>query len=352
MDALFPLKLNIPDDLELDNYEPLIINTKEEKDEKIICFILSFQEKTEEIKIDTRNKIYPLGKIIKNEIPQYIYYIEAYFSNSTIKIETSKNASFIKLENFEFSSKKNFLFNKFYISYENNFEYKSKMLNCFDIYEEFEIYYKIHSEQQNMNSLNSLIKSTINKIKNVPKEYDFYLFLVIFIKAPYELIKNNIDNILINLKNKGDLTKISKNELYNVINNIKEKRIILIICLIYMILSEQKIEEIQDFLQRNGIKIMELIYCMDKYKNIFLHSLKLFPDYSFIINNASSLEDCKIILKCSKNLVDFVYSVNANKEFILKHIRNAKINNILLLNDFFDIENEFDQKFGEDFYFK
>ena len=67
--------------------------------------------------------------------------------------------------------------------------------------------------------------------------------------------------------------------------NRKIKRIRLIICLIYMILSEQKIEEIQDFLQRNGIKIMKLIYCMDKYKNIFLHSLKLFPNYSFIINN-------------------------------------------------------------------
>ena len=206
--------------------------------------------------------------------------------------------------------------------------YKSNMLNCFDISEGFEIYYKIHSEQQNMNSLNSLIKSTINKIKNFPNKYHFYLFLVIFIKAPYQLIKNNIDNILINLKYEGDITKISKNELYNVVNKLKEKRIILIIYLIYIILSEQNFEEIQDFLQKNGIKIMELIYCMDKYKNIFLHLLKIFPNYTFIINNSNSLEDCKIILKCSKNLVDFIYSVNESKEFILKHIKNAKINNI------------------------
>ena len=108
MHALFPLKVNIPDDLELDNYDPLLINTKEEKEkvEIIICFILTFPDKTEEIRIDSRNKIYPLGKIIKNEITQYIYYIEAYFSKSTIKIETSKNASFIKLENFESNSKK------------------------------------------------------------------------------------------------------------------------------------------------------------------------------------------------------------------------------------------------------
>ena len=158
MDDLFHLKVNIPDEFEQDNSEHLIVSN-------IVCFIFSTQDKAEAIRIDSLNKIYPLGNIIKNEKTHYIYYIETYSSNPEIKIEISKKPSFFKLEDFEFNSNKNFLFNKFYK--QNNFLYE---LNCFDIYEEFEIYYKIHSSNKNINSLNSLYESAINEIKNVPNK--------------------------------------------------------------------------------------------------------------------------------------------------------------------------------------
>ena len=337
MDDLFPLKVNIPDEFEQDNSEHLIVSN-------IVCFIFSTQDKAEEIRIDSLNKIYPLGNIIKNEKTHYIYYIETYSSNPEIKIEISKKPSFFKLEDFEFNSNKNFLFNKFYK--QNNFLYE---LNCFDIYEEFEIYYKIHSSKKNINSLNSLYESAINEIKNVPNKCEFDLFLNIFMKAPLKLIQNNIDNILVNLKNKGDLTRISKNALFKVVNNLKEKRIVLIIFLIYMLLSEQNMEEIEDYLQNNGISIIELICCLDNYKNLFLNSLRLFPNYSSVINNTNSLDKLKVILKCSKNLPDFIYSVDSNKEFISKYMKSDIKN--LKLNDFFDLEKEFNQKFEENFYF-
>ena len=347
MDSLFPLKVNIPDKLELDNYDRFN-KFKKKKEEIMICFLFSTSTKVEEIKIYSENKIYPLGEIIKNGKNLFIYYIEVVYSNIKIKIDISKNPIFIKLEETELNCKKNFLFNKNYLDINNQYIDK---LNCFDINEEFEIYYRIHSEKKNMNSLKSLTNSILYKIKDCVEECNFSLFLIVFMEAPSDLINQGIDTFLSKIRKKGDLVNISKKELYKVINYYKKERIVLIIFLIYMILSQQNIEEFEEFLNANNIYIDEVIYCLDIYKNLFLHSLQLFPNYNYLINNAISLEKLKIVLKCSINLTDFINSVNENKEFIAKIINKEVKSNALILNYFFNLEIEFNQKFNEDFYF-
>mgnify|MGYP007102002258 CR=1 FL=1 len=119
---------------------------------------------------------------------------------------------------------KNFLFNQYLYDKEDK---KIDKLNCFDIYEEFEIYYRIHFEKKNNKSLNWLISSVIINIKSGNEESDFSLFLILFIKNKLIVsnIKQNIDydNLLTNIKNKGDLSKISKNELRNIVTSEKKR---------------------------------------------------------------------------------------------------------------------------------
>ena len=83
--------------------------------------------------------------------------------------------------------------------------------------------------------------------------------------------------------------------------------------LIYILLSGQNFEEIEKFLE---IDLEELINCLEKYKNLFLHSLQLFPKYNFLFEIADSLYQIKTILKCSNSLTDFIYSLNENKNNI------------------------------------
>ena len=112
--------------------------SKREVNDKIICFLFSSEAKIEDIKIDTKNEIYPFGKSVKDEKTLNIYYIEAIFSNSNIKIDIGKNSFFLKLDNIKFHKSKIFLFNKDLIDENNR---KIGKLNCFDINEEFDLYY-------------------------------------------------------------------------------------------------------------------------------------------------------------------------------------------------------------------
>ena len=397
MDALFPIKVHIPD--EQNFYTNLFQRTG------IICFLFSSGVKIEEKNIKTINKIYPLGEIVKNEKALYIYYIEALCCSNIIINTTEYNSFLMKINNKDINFQKNFFFNKSLFDKEDKIINK---LNCFDIYEEFEIYYRIHYDNKNKKSLNLLIISTMNIIKDDDKEIsNFSFFLTILKKDTLNLIKTeDLDKILKNIKNIGDLTKISKDELYNIFDARKKEKILNIIILIYMLLSEQNFEEIKikEFCEVNDLKEEELINYLEKYKNLFLYSLQLFPKYNFLFKISHSLYQIKTILKCSNSLSDFIYSINETKEDIIKILSNVKkykkkeddkayktkkkdkktektpkeknekmddkkiaeekkeeemkderkeykiANPKLILNDFFDLEIAFNQEFDENFY--
>ena len=378
----------------------------------LICFLLSSEDKIEEIKIDTKNEIYPSGEKVKDGKTLNIYYIEALFSNSNIKIDVSKKSFFLKLESIQLNVSKTFLFNKDLFDKDNK---KIGKLNCFDINEEFDIYYQFHSKEKNLKQLNSLISSTKNIIKNDEENSNFSFLVNIIMKDSFNLLNNKIsEDILLNIKKKGDLTKIPKEKLYDIYNNRKNEKILQIIIVIYMILSEQDIEEIVKFLETNKIRVVELISYFDKFENLFLNSINLFPKYTFLFDYADSFNKIKTIFKCSKNLTDFIYSLNAKKETITSFLdneekeeedkgkmakenmkdkvkffpekekkekkeekeekeekkqndkfknpmkANTNINKIhckmekeikkLILNDFFDLEKAFDPEFDENFY--
>ena len=312
MENLFPIKI------EVDDYSDFLYPFFRSR--FATCFIFSSQVKEKEIRIDDKNKIYNLGEIKKNEITFYIYYIEfyGYLPESGINIKIPGDSLYIKAN--ENNNKKNFLFNQFLFDKDNK---KKCKLNFFDIYEEFEIYYRIHYDQKNKNknSLKYLISSTIYLFKNNKEESSFSFFLTVLIKDTEKIFINIFneekDNILLNIKNKGDLTKI-KNEEIKLLFMLKINYKYEDVCLIYMILSEN-IVELKQLLKDNNISNL-MFKCLKKYKNLFSNSLKLFPDFSFLINMSDSLDKIKIILKCSNSLTDFIYLLNEKKEIISNYI--------------------------------
>ena len=180
---------------------------------KRLNFLFAYDSKISEIKIDTKKyKIYQLGEIIKENISFMTYYIEIFgVIELPIEIKILDKIFLIKADDIKHEIY--FLFNQSLFDKNNK---KIEKLNNFDIYEEFETYYRIHSEKKNMNSLNLLISSTINLLKSNKEESNFTLFLTLFIKEHSQL-KENIEPILKNMKNKGDLNRISNDELYKII---------------------------------------------------------------------------------------------------------------------------------------
>ena len=83
------------------------------------------------------------------------------------------------------------------------------------------------------------------------------------------------------------------------------------------------------------------------FEKIYKNTVQLFPRFTPLLKMARSFDKIKSILKCSKNLVDFIYFINEEKEFILKYIDEK---NCLRIEDFFDLEWAFKQQFDEDYY--
>ena len=345
MDALFPLKIDIPD-----------ISEKKESSQSLLFYLPKILEEpttrvnflfTREAKIKRikyyKNNIYLLGELTKNDKPILIYYIESFYTiGKGIEIEFLNNSVFIKCDNKK-KGEESFLFNQDLFDKNNK---KIDKLNIFDIYEEFEIYYRIHSEKKNVNSLKLLISSTLNLLKSSKEEANLTLFLALFIKEHSFMIgKVNLDEILLNMKNKGDLTKISNDVLYKIIDANKQNKKYIEIYFIYLILS-QKVETIHMLLKDGCLNEQLIFYYLEKYKMIFSHSVQLFPKFEFLIEISNSFDKIKSILKCSNDLVDFIYFLNEEKEFIIKYIDKK---NCLRIDDFF-YSSEFIQIFDEDFY--
>ena len=150
-------------------------------------------------------------------------------------------------------------------------------------------------------------------------------------------------NILLNINKKGDLSKISKDELYKIFA--KPEKNYLIIELIYCVF--QDLERLKILISDFNNKIL-LFECIQQFNLLFSNSFKLFPNYIFLIDIAKSINDIKSILKCSNKLTDFIYLINEKKEYIIKFIEKE---NEIVLTDFFNISKAFNESFDDHFYF-
>ena len=210
MDDLFTLKYDIPDN-NMNSYETsygkILSIYGISRLKKVICFLLSYEVNETILISATYNKNYHLGNINRNQKTISINYIELPYRDSDDLVIKINNKSLFIEENKD-NNDKIFLFNSFL--YEGKDKNNKRKLNCFNINEEFEIYYKIHSEK-NKYSFGYLTKSAINLIKNKDPCVDFSFFLTLFIKKDVKF--ESIPDIIKNIKKKGDLTKISKEDL-------------------------------------------------------------------------------------------------------------------------------------------
>ena len=337
METLFPIKINIPD--MNDNEKPFSYFFKIPIR---LNFLFTCETNIKEIKIVEYKKIFQIGEIIKENKKSFsIYYIEIFDQiGKDIEIKFLDKTFLIKTNDTKLGV--SFLFNQSLFDKNNK---KIDKLNIFDIYEEFEIYYRIHSEKKNMNSLKLLISSTLNYLKANKEESNFTLFLTLFIKEHSQII-NNIDDILVNMKNKGDLKRISHDELYKIVLANKKNEKYMEIYLIYIILS-QKTELINALLKDGYLNEQSIFDCLKKYIKIFSNSVQLFPKFTPLLKLANSFDKIESILKCSKDLIDFIYFINEEKELILKYIDEKYC---LRIENFFDLEWAFKQQFDEDYY--
>ena len=296
MENLFPLKIKIPDSRYSFYFHP----------ENFICFILSSEAKEKEILIKKDKNIYFLGEIKKNEKTFNIYYIEIYESDSkTLNIKIRNDYFNIKTDE-KIDGRKMFLFNKFLLDKE---EKKITKLNFFDIYEEFEFYYRIHFEQKNQYSLKSLISSAINIFKKDCEEANLSFLLTILIKDSFNIIDSKkFEKILLNIKYKGDLNKILSKEIKSYCETRKCKEIYLI----YIILSEKN-EEFKNLLLINYLSKKMIFECFEKYNSLFKRFTQLFPIKNFLFEICDSFSDIKIIMASSDNLIDFIILLNEKK---------------------------------------
>ena len=335
MDSLFPIKIDIPDSKNQKSFVPYYIF---HRNNNKICFLLSSNDKI--IEIHVKNHNYFLGEIKKDEKVFYIYYVEIFdiSQNSNIKIDIADKSFFLHPN--KNTLEVEFIFNNFLYDKEDK---KICKLNFFDIYEEFEIFYRIHSEKKNVNSLEWLISSCANIIKKEGKESNLSFFFIIFIKD--QSIFNPNDDILINIINKGDLTRISKDEFYKItVGSEKYIHLYLIYLFFFPYCKELKKLLVE---KKNSKQIM--LECMKKYKFLFSNTIQLYPEYSFLMSLSESLNELKIILKCSKNLSDLIYIINENKIAISRLLK--KDNKSIIIEEIFNLEMAFNESVDDNFYF-
>ena len=331
MDSLFPIKIDIPDiDLNTIYQDQGFFGGKRTS----ICFIIS-REENESLKImNGKNKVYNLGKIEKGQKNVYIDYIEIFESGDSTDISIEINNKILFIKDIKLNGEQIFIFNNLLLKDKNK---NIRKLNFFSFKEVFEIYYKIHSEK-NKNSMKFLSNSIINFCQTNDSDIDFSFFITIFTK---KLIRNElkvIEPILMNIKKVGDLTIISKKDLYQIV---QDNENILIIKLIYMML--QDVEELLKTIIDNKIAKQILFKYLGKM-NYFFGILELYPKYSFLIDISESIKEIKIILKCSKNFCDLIDIINEKKNKISELLKNDKETIMIESYKIKDFYKVFDEK--------
>ena len=173
MKSLFPLKIDIPDfKSNLDYFSRMML-----RQNIAVCFLFSSEVKLKDIKIENRNKIYPLREIIENGKTLSVFYIEVYdIQNLTFKIEipTFTNPVFVKIDKDKLRDGENklfFLYNESLYDKENKV---IKRLNCFDILDKSPIFF-IFFKIVKISSLNG--KYSFINIFNKKEKFDSSLLL-------------------------------------------------------------------------------------------------------------------------------------------------------------------------------
>ena len=305
------------------------------KTKNVQIYFLFTYDKKQEPNIEIPSFKVNSFNIMHKDIPTKLYQIIGIIEKNPIKILIDKKPYLLIIKDIK-EGKTYFLFNQALL-YIENLNIKIK-LNYFDINEEFDIFF------ENIQQKDILIDFTLNMLKEGNENSTFGLFLTLFIKIDYlyHLIK---EDILLKIKHVGNLSGIDSQNLEKLseIRNLKN------IFLIYNILLDN-IERLKD--NKNVI-----LYYLEKYNNLFINSLKLYPKYSFLIQESDSLEKIKSILKYSADLVDFMNIINENKEHISRLIKELNKGeafcdkkNLIIINEIFDIKNIFNEKFNEDFY--
>lgn len=273
-------------------------------------FLLSIINGIEEIKysiLDFKYKALHIGSIKKEDISLKIICVKIYclVARCNVKLKIDQ-----QLYSLVLNPGINFTFDHFVNEQTNKNKVK---LNCFDIYEEFYIYSRLIPNYDNKSLL---INKALNIFETNKQNFSFSFFINILIYSiENQITINEIEKILLNIKEKGDLTKIYKKDLvpYIKVNKISSINDAFIILTIY-----KKNDLLILFKEKNIFTVL------NNYPNLFLHSLQLFPDFSFLIKKAESINDLKIILKCSIGLFDMISIINENKEYIMGNIIKNK----------------------------
>ena len=259
-------------------------------------------------------------------------FINRYKEKFTLEIMIDNKEFILNVD--KVTKKTNFLFDQKIIDKNTKEE---KRLNCLNINEEFDIYYNYFKDK---NDLESLIKSTLALLDE--EKYSSFSFLFhIFSKCHHYISKLGINNILLKIKYKGNLSKYDNQNLYK---SIPEEFHFSPILIIYYIFND--IFKLKKFIDINENNIITTINFLYKYSNLFDKALEIFPAYSFLIDKAETIEKIKIVLKCSNNFSNFIYMINEKKEHISKYITDK----LIIINDFFDLNNIFNEPFNNNFY--
>ena len=171
-------------------------------EDKYIYFLVS-DENNKKIEIPQKFmlKTYEIGNIVWNKRPirveLFIIFIPTDNSQELeINVKFELAPFILKIRNIQ--NKKTILFNQS-IFEERNPKNIIK-LNCFDIYEEFNIYFNYFQKQ---NDIDPLMASSIKTLSDGGENSTFSFFLTIYMKN--QISNKLMEKILLNIKSKGDL---------------------------------------------------------------------------------------------------------------------------------------------------
>ena len=277
------------------------------------------------------------------------YIIELY----EIKIENSNILIFrdpyinIKKDNYELKLKidrdETFIFN----------EKKDLNANCLTIEEEFNFYYKfIKIDQDNSKILLNLLIKSIFRILRGNKEHSTFSLLLTIITEE-EINKNinvyDIEKLLLNTEKIGDISKININEFFSKNEHLffQEKvHPFTYFYLLYILLTNR--HELRVFI--NDKEKRNFIFdCLYKFKKLLKNYIEIIPDYPFLIDAAYSIKELLIIFFYIKNLSEFIFLLDNNKEHIFQLI--FKDERDFWIEDFIKQKDGiFNENFDESFY--
>ena len=314
-----------------------------------IFLLFSYEINTKKKKINFPSWKILKSKILENELKKgdNKYTIELYKINYNKPFPFFMLKSYIDLEidNYKLDLKtfqdEIFIFN----------EKKDLNVNCLSIEEEFNFYYDYIQKNTDIskNALNSLIKSIFRILQEDQNHSTLSLLLtIILINEDSRIIinKNNFEQILLLTSKKGDFSKFNEEKVCSKLN----KKPFITYFIIYNILENKN--KLRDLIKYEENK--QLIFdCLKRYKKLFNNNIENFLDYSFLIEEANSIDKLYILFQYTKNLSEFIFLLNDKKEKIFKLIFEKDKEKEFMIENFFSLKEKRDnifQKFNDSFY--